>query len=119
MHRSLQLGALTVMAALAAPAAGAAPAPRLASPAGPAARAAAVTIRDFTFAPAILRVARGTVVTVRNRDSTNHTFTSRSGAFGVSNLASGHSARVRFNHRGTYRYYCAFHPFMHGRVIVH
>jgi plastocyanin len=79
---------------------------------------ASITIRDFAFRPRPLRVRRGTVVTVSNRDSTNHSFTSNRGAFELSNLAPGRSGRVRFGRAGRFTYHCAFHPFMKGTVIV-
>jgi plastocyanin len=78
-----------------------------------------ITIRNFAFGPRVLRIRRGSTVLITNRDSTNHSFTSVSGKFDLSNLRPGSgSGRVRFTRAGTYHYFCAFHPYMRGVVVV-
>jgi plastocyanin len=78
-----------------------------------------VTIRDFAYGPQVLHVHHGTTVLVVNRDSTAHSFTSASGKFDLTRLrASGGSGRVRFTRAGTYHYFCAFHAFMRGTIVV-
>ena len=87
-----------------------------AAPAAP----AAVTVKNFEYLPATLKVKAGTRVTWRNRDATNHTVTfSGSGApRSVDNLAERARATRTFTRAGTFAYVCGFHPTMHGRVVV-
>ena len=66
MHR---IGRLTLLATLLLTAAG------CSSPAANAKAAATVEIRSFQFAPAVLEVVRGTIVTWTNRDDILHTAT--------------------------------------------
>jgi plastocyanin len=79
----------------------------------------AVTIRDYLYKPASITVPKGTTVTFTNRDSTPHTATSReSGAFESGSIDSGKAGRVRLDETGTFAYYCLFHPFMKGTIVV-
>jgi plastocyanin len=75
-------------------------------------------IANYSFHPAVLRVRVGTTVTVTNSDSTAHTVTARSGAFDSGTLATGKSAHFTLNKAGTYSYYCQFHAFMNGTIVV-
>ena len=101
-------------------ASGAVPGTPAASPAAsPAAGATAeVTIADFAFDPAELRVAAGTTVTWTNRDSVPHTATADDGSFDTGAIDGGASASHTFDAPGTFAYICAFHPNMTGTVIV-
>jgi plastocyanin len=81
--------------------------------------AASVTIADFAFSPAELTVSSGDVVSVKNDDSTTHTFTSDGGGFDVQ-VEAGQSgeARVSASTPGTYDFHCTIHPNMTGKVTV-
>ncbi len=79
----------------------------------------AVTIQDYTYKPASLTVPTGTTVTFTNRDSTPHTATSKqTGAFESGSIDSGKSGSITLEESGTFAYYCAFHPFMKGTIVV-
>jgi plastocyanin len=39
-------------------------------------------------------------------------------AFDTGTIAPGKSATVTLRNPGTYTYYCQFHAFMHGAVVV-
>ena len=79
----------------------------------------AVTIVDYTYKPAKLTVPAGTTVEFTNEDSTPHTATSKdSGAFETGSIDTGKMAKVTLEDPGTYAYFCAFHPFMKGTIIV-
>jgi plastocyanin len=101
-------------------ASGALPGTPAASPAAsPAAGATAeVTIANFAFDPAELRVAAGTSVTWTNRDTVPHTATAGDGSFDTGTVDPGASASHTFDTPGTFAYACAFHPTMTGTVIV-
>lgn len=101
-------------------ASGAVPGTPAASPAAsPSAGATAeVTIVDFAFDPAELRVAAGTTVTWTNRDSVPHTATADDGSFDTGTIDGGASGSHTFDAPGTFAYICTFHPNMTGTVIV-
>jgi plastocyanin len=76
----------------------------------------AVTIDNFAFSPKTLTVKAGTKVTVKNSDSTTHTFTADKGAFDTGDIDSGSSATVTVKKPGTYAYHCNIHNSMHGTI---
>ena len=79
----------------------------------------AVTIKDYTFKPAAITVPVGTTVDFKNEDSTAHTATStESGAFESGAIQPGKSGSITLKKAGTFTYYCAFHPFMKGTIVV-
>ena len=81
---------------------------------------ARVAIRGFEYRPAKVSVAAGQSVTWVDRDTANHTVTFDEGKrqTGVPNLRNGQRKAVRFDRPGTYAYVCAYHPNMHGTVVV-
>lgn len=80
---------------------------------------AKVTIKSFKYMPATITVKSGAKLTWTNRDSANHTVNSDTGtALNIANLPKGKSGSVTLTKPGTYAYHCAFHPFMHGKVVV-
>jgi plastocyanin len=81
-----------------------------------ASKAKAVTIRDFAFAPATLKVARGSRVVFTNTGSVAHTVTRKS--FNSGEIQPGTSFGVRFNQKGSFAYHCTIHPFMKGKIVV-
>jgi plastocyanin len=78
---------------------------------------ATIGIRDFAYHPGALTVSPGTKVVFANRDSVAHTATRR-GSFSTGHIRPGRSVGVRFAQRGVYRFHCAIHPSMHGKVVV-
>lgn len=101
--------AVALLAGQAAPAAQ--PGPARAS------KAKTVDISHFEFHPPALSVAKGTKVVFSNSSATAHTATDK-GAFDSGRIKPGGSFAVRFAQKGTFRYHCEIHPFMHGKVIV-
>jgi plastocyanin len=86
---------------------------------GPKAGAVNLAIKNFAFKPPTITVAAGTKLTFTNDDKTAHTATSTAtGAFDTGTINPGHSATVVLKKPGTYTYYCQFHAFMRGTVIV-
>jgi plastocyanin len=79
-----------------------------------------VPIANFAYHPATVTVAVGTRITFVNHDQTAHTATSSASprAFDSGTLGPGQSKTITLSKPGTYSYYCQFHPFMHGTVIV-
>jgi plastocyanin len=108
--------AAVVGAALVAPAVAAPPPPV----AHAAASGAAVTLKDISFTPARVTIARGQTVTWTWKDGTTpHNVTSRGARrFKSSTSKQSGTYAVRFTRSGTYRYVCTIHFGMNGTVVV-
>ena len=82
-------------------------------------QAAAVEISGFAFHPATVTVQAGAKVTWTNSDKAPHTATGVGGtSFDTGTLERGQSGTVTLAEPGTYRYFCRFHPFMRGTIVV-
>lgn len=82
------------------------------------AKANAVVIRNFAFAPANPSVAQGTTIKVMNDDGTAHTFSARNGSFNTGDLDGGRSATVKLDRAGSFDFYCKIHNYMTGTLVV-
>lgn len=77
-----------------------------------------VTIQNFSFEPANLKIAAGDTVTFVNADSAPHTATADNGAFDTKRLGKGKSAKFTFSNSATYNYLCSLHPKMKASIVV-
>jgi plastocyanin len=78
-----------------------------------------VSIEDFTYEPASITVPQGTKLAFTNHDSSPHTATStESGAFESGTIKEDQTGSITLEEPGTFSYYCAFHPFMKGTIVV-
>jgi plastocyanin len=80
-----------------------------------------VTIKNYMFSPAAIKVKVGTTVTWTNQDDVNHTVTAdttSSLAPSSMDIPDGQTYQFTFQHAGTYTYHCFPHPYMHGTIIV-
>ncbi len=75
---------------------------------------------SYSFSPDQVNVVIGVnnTVTWVNDDNAAHTVTSRDGSFGSGNIGAGGVYTYTFTTPGTYRYYCAYHSWMVGTVVV-
>ncbi len=80
--------------------------------------AASVSISGYAFKPPTITVRAGTRVTFTNHDRTAHTATSTAPAFDTGSVAPGASRTLVLDRPGSYTYYCQFHAFMRGAVVV-
>ena len=88
------------------------------TPAAPASGTAAnVSIKNFSFSPAILTAKVGTL-TVMNNDTTDHTMTDSGGAFDTGHIAPGTTRSITVTKAGTYSYHCNIHSSMKGTIQV-
>ncbi|MCQ4079371.1 plastocyanin/azurin family copper-binding protein [Streptomyces sp. RB6PN25] len=80
----------------------------------------AVSIKNFAFSPAVLKVKVGTTVTWTNQDGDAHTVTSAGsgGPLKSAPLTTGATYSYTFTKPGTYAYFCSIHPFMTATVEV-
>lgn len=76
-----------------------------------------VTIDNFTFNPAELKVKVGDTVTWTNRDDIPHAVVS-AGKFRSKALDTDDSFSFTFATAGDYKYFCSLHPQMTGMIKV-
>jgi YVTN family beta-propeller protein len=79
---------------------------------------AKVSIAGFAFGPQAITIKAGDGVTWSNDDGAAHTVTFKNGSPGAKSLAPGANFTQAFDQPGTYEYFCSFHPYMTGRVVV-
>ena len=79
-----------------------------------------VSIKNFTFDPAVITVKVGTTVTWTNSDQDPHTVTSdgKSGPLNSKPLNQGETFQYTFTQAGTFAYLCTIHPIMTATVTV-
>lgn len=82
------------------------------------ATSAEVKIDNFSFGPATITVAAGTMVTWTNRDDIPHTVVSDDKVFKSKVLDTDEKFSYTFSKPGTYPYFCSVHPKMIGKVVV-
>jgi plastocyanin len=79
---------------------------------------AVITIKNLAFSGASSTTAN-TQVTVKNEDSTKHTFTpDTAGDFQAAVLEGGQSTSIQFAKAGTFHYHCEIHSSMKGTIEV-
>lgn len=79
----------------------------------------AVTIKNYEYSPETISVPVGTVLKITNKDTTPHTVTSKeAGVFESGPIDTNKTGTIKLTKAGTFTYYCAFHPFMHGTIKV-
>jgi plastocyanin len=80
---------------------------------------AKVEMADFAYGPSSVTIAAGGSVSWTDSDQAPHTATADDQmTFDTGTLDSGATMTETFSKPGTYTYFCRFHPFMHGTVIV-
>jgi plastocyanin len=79
---------------------------------------AAAAIEGFAFAPPALTVQAGREITWENHDPAEHTVTAEDGSFDSGTMAQGATFTATLDDPGEYRYICALHPGMTGKVVV-
>ncbi len=77
-----------------------------------------VSIKGFKFLPATLIVTVGDTVVWKNEDIAPHTATAKGKNFDSGNIEPGASWKYVASKKGTYFYYCTFHPTMKGKLVV-
>jgi len=77
-----------------------------------------VTIDNFTFSPAELKVKVGDTVTWTNHDDIPHTVVNKDKVFRSKALDTDDSYSFTFASAGTFDYFCGLHPHMQGKIIV-
>ena len=78
----------------------------------------AVSISNFTFAPAENKIHVGDTVTFKNEDDIPHQVIASDGSFKGKALDTGDMSVFTFTTAGEFGYFCGLHPHMVGKVIV-
>jgi len=76
-----------------------------------------VSIDNFTFGPAEVKVKVGDTVTWTNHEDIPHTVVS-AGKFRSKTLDTDNSFSFTFATAGDYKYFCSLHPHMTGMIKV-
>ena len=79
---------------------------------------AKVSISNFAFVDATVTISPGQRVTWSNDDAAPHAVAFKDGSAGARSLSPGETFSRVFDKAGTYEYFCAFHPYMTGKVVV-
>jgi plastocyanin len=77
-----------------------------------------VALRGMKNVPATLTVNVGDTVIWKNEDVVPHTATDRGKHFDSGSIEPGGSWSYVANRKGTYFYYCAYHPNTKGKLVV-
>jgi len=77
-----------------------------------------VSIDNFSFSPATIKVKAGTTVTWTNRDDIPHTVVANDKSFKSKVLDTNDKFSFTPTKPGTYPYFCSIHPKMTGTLVV-
>jgi plastocyanin len=77
-----------------------------------------VTIDNFAFTPAEIKVKAGAKVTFVNRDDIPHNVVGETVKFRSKAMDSNESFALAFDKPGEITYFCGLHPMMKGKITV-
>lgn len=81
-------------------------------------RTTSITMRDNSFAPQTIIIARGATVRWTNSGSVTHRSVGPNNAWNSGDVAPGQSFSREFRDAGTFAYSCTLHAGMSGTIIV-
>jgi plastocyanin len=79
--------------------------------------AGTVSIKNFTMDPTTVMIKAGEAVAWTNDDAPSHTATMDDVECSTDSIASGTTAKLKFNVAGTYKYHCRIHASMTGFIV--
>ncbi len=97
------------------------PAPATTAAAAPAPAPSPVStihIKNFAYVPDTVTIHPGQTVRFIEDDDTPHTVTAADHSYDSGNLSQKDTWKHTFAKEGTYTYFCTYHPYMKGTVIV-
>jgi plastocyanin len=77
-----------------------------------------VHIKNFAYVPDTVTIHPGQTVRFIEDDETPHTVTATDKSFDSGNMNQKDTWKHTFAAEGTYKYFCAYHPYMKGTVVV-
>ena len=114
----LSLGLVLALRGGAAFAQSSSPAPSGAAPSPAPSPISTIHIKNFAYVPDTVTIRPGQSVRFVEDDDTPHTVTAGDKSFDSGNLDKGSSWTHVFDQEGTYAYFCTYHTYMRGKVIV-
>ena len=75
------------------------------------------TTLKYHFTPLTMTVHKGDTVVWRDKTTVAHTVTFNNGSYNKTVQPGGSVKRV-FRKRGTFKYHCSIHTYMHGTITV-
>ena len=94
------------------------PAAAAAKPAPAPSPVSIIHIKNFAYVPDTVTIPAGSTVRFVEDDDTPHTVTATDHSFDSGNLNQKETWKYTFAKEGTYKYFCAYHPYMKGTVVV-
>ena len=94
------------------------PATKTAAPAPAPSPVSIIHIKNFAYVPDKVTIHPGSTVRFVQDDETPHTVTATDKSYDSGNLNQKDSWRHTFTAEGTYTYFCAYHTYMKGTVVV-
>ena len=76
------------------------------------------TALDFSPSKIVVVIGVNNTVTFTNKDSVTHTVTATDNSFNSGDIKPGQSWTYTFSTPGTFAYYCIYHNWMKGTVVV-
>jgi plastocyanin len=95
-----------------------APATKTAAPAPAPSPVSIIHIKNFAFVPDKVTIHPGSAVRFVQDDDSAHTVTATDHSYDSGNLNPKESWTHTFTTEGTFTYFCAYHPYMKGTVVV-
>ncbi len=83
----------------------------------PASQSATITIEGFSFGDPVT-IAAGDTVTIENKDSVAHSWTSDDDVFNSGSIDPDGEFEFTFEAAGEYPFHCRIHPSMKGSLTV-
>jgi plastocyanin len=77
-----------------------------------------IHIKNFAYVPDSVTIPVGSTVKFVEDDEVPHTVTASDGSFDSGNLNQKQSWTHTFTKAGTYTYYCAYHTYMKGKIVI-
>ena len=76
------------------------------------------TALSFSPARIVVIIGSNNTVTFTNKDSATHTVTATDKSFNSGDIKAGQSWTYTFSTPGNYSYYCIYHTWMKGTIVV-
>jgi plastocyanin len=77
-----------------------------------------IHIKNFAYVPDSVTIPAGSTVKFVEEDEVPHTVTASDGSFDSGNLNQKQTWTHLFAKPGAYAYYCAYHTYMKGKIII-
>jgi plastocyanin len=77
-----------------------------------------VSIKDFAFVPAVVKIKPGQTITWINSDQEPHAVAANDKTYRSPTLDTGEKFSRAYATAGEFEYFCSLHPHMTGKIVV-